>query len=95
MYAVVVRFEIAPDRMPDFLPAVLDNARATLAEPACHRFDVATDPDRPDEVFLYELYDDAAGHAAHRQTAHYRTFAALTGDMVRHKDVRTYARIHV
>ncbi|MGB3556086.1 MAG: putative quinol monooxygenase [Jannaschia sp.] len=93
MFAVAVTIEVAPGRMPDFLPAMMENARASLGEPACRRFDVATDPDRPDEVFLYELYDDEAGFEAHRQTPHYATFDRIVAPMIRTKAVRTYARV--
>lgn len=91
MFAVVVTIQVAPGRMADFKPAMMENARASLSEPACHRFDVATDPARPDEVFLYELYDDEEGFAAHRETAHYKTFDARSADLIATKDVRTYA----
>ncbi|WP_179380566.1 putative quinol monooxygenase [Jannaschia marina] len=91
MFAVVVTIEVAPGRMADFKPAMIENARASLGEPACHRFDVATDPDRPDEIFLYELYDDAAGFEAHLATPHYKTFDRLTSDMIASKQVRTYS----
>ncbi|MEM7490555.1 MAG: putative quinol monooxygenase [Pseudomonadota bacterium] len=94
MFVVAVTIAVAPGRMPDFLPAMLENARASLGEPACQRFDVATDPARPDEVFLYELYDDAAGFDAHRATPHYRTFDAATAEMIRVKDVKAYAVLH-
>ncbi|MEM7644395.1 MAG: putative quinol monooxygenase [Pseudomonadota bacterium] len=94
MFAVVVTIEVAPGHMPDFLPAMLDNARASLGEPACQRFDVATDPARPDEVFLYELYDDEAGFAAHKATGHYKTFDAVTAPMIADKTVKTYSVLH-
>lgn len=93
MFAVVVTLEIAPGRMPDFMPAMMANARASLGEPACNRFDVLTDPARPDEVFLYELYDDEAGFDAHRETPHYKTFDAQAAEMVRAKAVRTYSKV--
>ncbi|SDZ11854.1 Quinol monooxygenase YgiN [Jannaschia faecimaris] len=91
MFAVVVTIQVAPERMAEFKPAMMDNARASLGEPACNRFDVATDPARPDEVFLYELYDDEAGFAAHRETPHYKAFDALTAPMIADKAVKTYA----
>ncbi|SFJ53352.1 putative quinol monooxygenase [Jannaschia pohangensis] len=93
MFAVVVTIEVAPGRMPDFLPAMMDNARASLTEPACNRFDVLTDPSRPDEVFLYELYDDAAGFDAHRETPHYKTFDSIVTPMIAGKSVKTYAQV--
>ncbi|MEM8825134.1 MAG: putative quinol monooxygenase, partial [Pseudomonadota bacterium] len=92
--AVTVTIEVEPGRMPDFLPAILDNARASLAEPACQRFDVATDAARPEEVFLYELYNDEAGFDAHRMTAHYKTFDAQTAPMIAAKAVKTYSVLH-
>ncbi|MEM8851507.1 MAG: putative quinol monooxygenase [Pseudomonadota bacterium] len=94
MFAVVVTIEVVPGKMPEFLPAILENARASLGEPACQRFDVATDGARPDEVFLYELYDDEAGFAAHKTTAHYKTFDAMTGPMIASKGVKTYSVLH-
>ncbi|MGB3409509.1 MAG: putative quinol monooxygenase [Jannaschia sp.] len=93
MFAVVVTIEVTPGQMPVFLPATLDNARASLSEPACQRFDVLTDPARPDEVFLYELYDDAAGFDAHRETAHYKTFDAIVAPLIAAKVVKTYESV--
>lgn len=93
MFAVVVTILVAPGRMAEFKPAMMDNARASLGEPACNRFDVATDPSRPDEVFLYELYDDEAGFAAHKQTPHYKVFDAETAALIADKAVKTYALV--
>ena len=93
-FAVVVTFQIEPDQMAAFLPLMLDNARASLAtEPGCRQFDVATDPARPEEVFLYELYDDRAAFDAHLGTAHFKSFDAAIAPMVREKSVKTYARV--
>ncbi|MGB3690774.1 MAG: putative quinol monooxygenase [Jannaschia helgolandensis] len=91
MFAVAVTIEVFPNRMAEFKPAMMENARASLAEPACNRFDVLSDPSRPDEVFLYELYDDEAGFEAHHQTSHYKAFDTLVTDMIRRKSIKTYA----
>ncbi|WP_375690025.1 putative quinol monooxygenase [Pseudooceanicola sp. LIPI14-2-Ac024] len=94
MYAVVVTFTIHPGRMAAFLPAVRANARTALEEePGCHRFDVLTDADRPDEVLLYELYGDRAAFDAHLATAAFRSFDAGVAPMVAAKDVRCYATV--
>lgn len=93
MFAVVVTIQVRPGQMAAFKPAMLQNARASLGEPACHRFDVASDPARPDEVFLYELYDDSAGFDAHRETPHYKTFDATTAPLIAEKTVRTYSLV--
>lgn len=36
MYVVTVEFTIVPDRMPAFMPLMVDNAQ----EPGCRQFDV-------------------------------------------------------
>ena len=65
MYAVTVTLTVEPDHWAAFLPLMKSNADASLRdEPECLRFDIATDPDRPHEVFLYELYTDRAGFDA-------------------------------
>lgn len=94
MYAVVVTFEVMSGEMEAFLPAMIRNARTSLEEETgCHRFDVCTDPDRPNEVFLYELYTDRAAFDAHLASAHFKEFDAQVGAMVVRKDVRTYAQV--
>ena len=94
MFAVVVRIETRAGAMADFLPAMLENARASARdEPGCLRFDVLTDPSRPDAVMLYELYEDAAAFEAHKATAHYARFDAATRDMIAVKDVTTWAGV--
>lgn len=94
MFAVVVTFQIKPEAAAAFLPLMLGNAKTSLAdEPGCHQFDVATDPARPEEVFLYELYDDAAAFDAHLASAHFHAFDAATAEMIAQKSVRTYTQV--
>ena len=94
MYAVVVTFRIQPGAMAGFLPLMHANAATSLAdEPLCHRFDVCTNPSRPDEVFLYELYEDAAAFQTHLDSAHFKAFDALVAPMLDGKHVRTYAQV--
>ena len=94
MYAVVVTFEIREDRIGAFMPAMLRNAQTSLAEePGCLRFDVCTDPGRPTEVFLYELYTDRAAFEAHLASDHFAAFDAHVAEMIATKDIRTYAEV--
>ena len=94
MFAVVVTFHIHKDRLSDFIPLMLQNARASVEqEPECHRFDVCSDPGRPGEVFLYELYSDEAGFDAHRTTEHFLRFDRAIDGMVASKDVRTFTEV--
>jgi len=91
MFAVVVQFQLKPGAMQDFLPLMIENARTSkTAEPECHQFDVVTDTDTPDVVFLYELYTDAAAFQAHLKTDHFLRFDAEVADMIADKDVQTF-----
>lgn len=94
MFAVVVTLTLKPGHMEAFLPLMHDNARASkTTEPGCHQFDVATDSARPDEVFLYELYENAAAFDAHLNAPHFLHFASATDEMISAKIVKTYERV--
>ncbi len=94
MYAVVVTFQIQDGKMADFLPAMTENARTSLAvEPGCRRFDVCTDGDRANEVFLYELYADASAFHAHLESDHFKAFDLQVASLIKDKNVRCYDRV--
>ncbi|MEL7253232.1 MAG: putative quinol monooxygenase [Pseudomonadota bacterium] len=94
MFAVTVTFDIHEDQMGAFLPLMQQNAQTSLAdEPGCLRFDVCTDPARPAEVFLYEIYEDAAAFDTHLASPHFKAFDAQTRAMITAKVVKTYAQV--
>jgi quinol monooxygenase YgiN len=94
MFAVVVSLTLKPGKAESFLPLMHTNARTSLgSEAGCCQFDVATDPARPEEVFLYELYDDRAAFDAHLATNHFKRFDQETVQMIAHKDVRTFSQV--
>ena len=91
MFVVTVLFEIDPAEAAAFLPRVARQARESLdREPGCRRFDVCLDPERPEHVFLYEMYDDSAAFDAHRASEHLADFSRAIEPMVRAKTVRTW-----
>lgn len=91
-YCVCVTFDLESDAAADFLPLVRGQARASLAEPGCHVFDVWTDPKSPANVFLYEVYESKAAFEEHLATPHFRDFASRTAALVADKRVATWAR---
>ena len=94
MYAVVVTLTLKPDQMNSFMPLMRRNAETSLTEePGCRQFDVATDPARPEEVFLYEIYDSADAFAAHLSSGHFKDFDAATAEMIADKTVQTYSEV--
>ncbi|MEO0750268.1 MAG: putative quinol monooxygenase [Pseudomonadota bacterium] len=91
MFAVTVIFDIHEGRMEDFLPLMLENARASRStEPGCQQFDVCRAGDR---IFLYEIYDNRAAFDAHLATAHFLSFDAAVAEMVAGKTLETYASV--
>jgi len=94
MYAIIVDFEIKPDRLSELLPLMAENAAASMREePGCQQFDVCQDPDTPHRIFLYEIYDDRAAFETHLASAHFRRFDAATREMVTAKTVRALNRL--
>ena len=95
MFAVVVTFTLKPGRLAEALALVRENADRSLAvEAECHRFDVATDPARPEEILLYELYTDRAGFEAHLSAPHFLSFDMAVAEMIDEKQVRTYREVN-
>lgn len=91
MYVVTVTFTLNPGQADSFLPLMRENARLSRRhEPGCRQFDICHDPDRPDEVFLYEVYDTAQAFAVHLQAEHFLAFDRAAAAMVAGKAVRSY-----
>ncbi len=91
MFVVTVMFSIRPDAIDVFLPLMRAQAKTSVhLEPGCLQFDICRDPDRPNEVFLYEVYDDETSFQAHLDSPHFKAFDAQCAELVADKAVRTY-----
>jgi quinol monooxygenase YgiN len=72
MIALIVRLDVHPERLAQFLAAIEENARRSFEdEPGCHYFDVTQDTKNPHHFIFYELYDDEAAIEAHRRAPHF------------------------
>jgi len=80
--AVLVNVHVLPDAVDAFRSASLANAAASLHEPGVVRFDVIQDADDATRFILIEVYRDAEGAAAHKQTAHYQAWRDSVGPMM-------------
>lgn len=90
MFVVAVLYEIKAESVAAFRAAILKNAAASLSdEPGCHRFDVSFSADGR-RSFLYELYDDEAAFAAHRETPHFAEFNRAAQPMTENKRIETF-----
>ena len=80
MYIVSVTVHVKPEFVPQFVDAILDNARNTRREPGNVRFDVARAEDDPARILLYEVYHSKDDFAAHQKTPHYLRFRDAVAD---------------
>lgn len=88
-YVVLVEFTLKTGGLEPFKTAVLANAASSVRdEPGCRRFDVLLPREGADRIVLYEIYDDEAAFAAHRQTRHFARFETATRDLVAGKAVQ-------
>lgn len=93
-FAVVVDFEIRPDRVDEFRTAMLQQAKNSVKlEEGCQQFDVFTDAQTPTTFVLYELYDDEAAFELHLKTDHFASFAAHVEPMVKKRIIRRVHRV--
>ena len=82
MLVVHVHIQVKPDQVAAFKAACIENSRHSLQEPGIARFDVLQQQDDPARFLLVEIYRTAEAPAAHKQTAHYKTWAETVADMM-------------
>lgn len=93
-FAVCVEFTLRDEAVADFMPLIAANAQTSLDEElGCLRFDVLSDPARPTEVFLYELYESPGAFQRHLKTPHFKAFDAAVTPMIAEKAIRTYEKV--
>jgi autoinducer 2-degrading protein len=76
MHMIMVRLDVKPERIDDFMKLVAFNAAESRKEPANLRFDVVRSIDNPTRFGLYEVYRDEDGVRAHQATPHYAKWRA-------------------
>jgi (4S)-4-hydroxy-5-phosphonooxypentane-2,3-dione isomerase len=93
VYVNAVDLVIIPPEMSKFVEAIKENASNSVKEPGCREFNVLVLANRPNHVFLFEVYDNEAALAAHRETAHFKKFFATAGSMIADRNVRAMSVI--
>jgi quinol monooxygenase YgiN len=82
MLVVHVHVHVKPESVEAFRQATLANARNSIQEPGIARFDVIQQTDDPTRFVLVEVYRTAEAPAAHKETAHYKTWRDTVTDMM-------------
>ena len=95
MYVITVLFSIKPEHTLKFLPAIVANARTSVAEESgCRQFDVCVSDRDSNDVFLYEVYDSKAAFDAHLASAHFRQFNESTAAWVSGKVIQAFEKTY-
>ncbi len=79
---VLVYVHVRPEDADAFRNASLGNAASSVHEPGVVRFDIIREAGDPTRFVLIEVYRDADGAAAHKQTPHYRTWRDAVAPMM-------------
>ncbi len=74
LLVVHVQVHVKPDAIEAFRSATLVNGASSRQEPGVVRFDVVQELEDPTRFVLVEVYRGEAGAAAHKETAHYKTW---------------------
>lgn len=74
MLIVHVHVHVRPESVEAFQVATQANARQSVLEPGIARFDVVQQTDDPTRFVLIEAYRTPEAPAAHKETAHYKTW---------------------
>ena len=82
MFVNAVDLDIVPAERENYLAAIKENGAAAAREPGCRRFDILNLSSDPNHFLLYEVYDNEAAFKAHRETEHFKKYAATTAKMV-------------
>jgi quinol monooxygenase YgiN len=82
MLIVHVHVHVKPESIEAFQAATIENASQSVREPGVARFDFIRQMGDPARFVLVEVYRDAAGAAAHKETAHYARWRDTVAEMM-------------
>lgn len=94
LYINAVDIDVVPGQIENYLAALKENgAAAVKTEPGCREFNITVSQTDPSHVFIFEVYDNAAALDAHRQTDHFKKYAATTKDMVAKREAHPLSSV--
>jgi autoinducer 2-degrading protein len=84
---------IVPSEMAKFIEAIKENAANAVKNPGCREFNISVLANRPNHVFLYEVFDNEAAFNAYRATDYFKKYQAATASMVADRNLRAMTPI--
>ena len=93
LFINAVDLDIVPAQFDAFMAVAKINGAATPTDLGAHEFNIVVSQKDPHHVLFYEVYDNAAALDAHRATEHFKTYQAVTKDMVATRNVNSLTSI--
>jgi (4S)-4-hydroxy-5-phosphonooxypentane-2,3-dione isomerase len=89
----VVEYDVVPGQVDAYLAALKENATASVQEPGCREINILLSQKDSNHVLIFEVYDDNAAAQAHRETDHFKKYAATIKEMVAKREVHTFSSV--
>jgi len=91
--SIIAELVVKPEYIAAYHEHIKAHAARSLREDrGCRQFDVMVPTDRPDAVFLYEIYDDEACFKEHAESLRMAEYREATRDMLLERRV-TQSRV--
>ena len=88
MIVIAGTLRMPPERVEEMRPHIVTVTHASRAEPGALAYSLAFDPIEPGLIRVFEIYRDWAAVEAHRDSAHFKAWRAVSGEFVR--DLKLY-----
>jgi quinol monooxygenase YgiN len=82
-FALVVTLKLKSGSSESFIPLIMENRRASLAnESGCREFKVMRNLEEEDTFHFYEEYDDHEAFKMHQNSVHFKAYFQAAKDMM-------------
>ena len=82
MIATIVMIDVLPEYVDAFIEITKYNCENSRKEAANIRFDLLRDNKAPNKFMLYEVFEDEAAVARHKETEHYNKWRETVEPMM-------------
>jgi (4S)-4-hydroxy-5-phosphonooxypentane-2,3-dione isomerase len=93
LHVLVVEYDIVPGEVDKYVAAFKELGTATVKEAGFRQVTITVSKDDPNHVLLFEVWDNAAAHAAHVKTDPFKKYQVATGNMIAKRNVRLFSSV--
>ncbi|MCB1061503.1 MAG: antibiotic biosynthesis monooxygenase [Verrucomicrobiae bacterium] len=90
MIAIIVQIKVKPECLDQMLEAMAENAKYSNQEPGCQKWEYSQHLTDPNQLAIYEIYDDAEAVQAHMESEHFKRWFAVAPTLWESKESGRY-----